>query len=75
MFTGYWLDDYNFLCPAVDKDKNNYWVLIKTVLPRDENGSISFDPISGKAFDMEIIDPDCFEWQGRKCKICMDAVS
>lgn len=71
-FTGYWLDEYTFLCPAVDKNDpyTVKWCMMKTALPRNKNGTIEFDPVSGKYYDLIILDNDEFEWKGMKCKIC-----
>lgn len=70
MFTGYWLDDYTFICKAYDKETKDYkWVKITTILPREKDGTIRFDPISHKAFDMEIIDPNNFYWNGKRLTI------
>lgn len=67
---GYWLDDKTFLAPAVDKEGTTYWCKFTTFAPRDENGSITYDHLTGKYFEMEIIDPNDFEWHGMRCKIC-----
>ncbi len=69
MFKGYWLDDYTFICPAVDKDGMILWCKLTTTLPRDKDGTIKFDPVSGKGFDLEIINPHNFEWNGYKLSL------
>ena len=69
MFRGYWLDDYTFICPAVDKDKNIQWIMITTAMPKNSEGTIQYDHITGKYFDMTIIDPNNFEWKGKRLKI------
>lgn len=67
MFTGYWLDDYTFICKAYDVEIKDYkWVEIKTILPKEKDGTIRFDSVSQKAFDMEIIDPNNFYWNGKR---------
>ena len=73
-FTGYWLDDYTFLCPATsekDNDGTIYWCKLTMALPRGKDDTIQFDPVTGKAFDMEIIDPEDFEWKGRRLRLCI----
>lgn len=67
---GYWLDDHTFIAPAVDKDGVISWVKLTTYAPRDEDGNVKYDPITGKLFDLEIIDPDDFEWKGMRLKLC-----
>lgn len=71
MFSGYWLDDYTFICQAVDKDQKVYWCKLTTFMPKDKNGNITCDLITGKYFEMKIIDPDNFEWKGYKCKLSL----
>lgn len=70
MFTGYWLDDYTFICKAYDVEIKDYkWVEIKTILPKEKDGTIRFDDVSQKAFDIEIIDPNNFYWNGKRLTI------
>ena len=69
---GYWLDDKTFLCPAVDKDGTMYWCKLTTYTPRDENGNITYDHLSGKYFDMEIVDPEHFEWKGQILRLTIE---
>ena len=73
MFSGYWLDDYNFLCPARTKDGETQWVLLTTYAPKDKNGTITCDNITGKYFDITLIDnPNDFKWKGKRVRICYD---
>ena len=68
-WTGYWLDDYTFIAPAINKDKTIYWIKITTFSPKDKNGTITYDHLTEKYFEMEIIDPNDFEWHGMRYKI------
>ena len=69
MFQGYWLDDSTCIFPAMDKDGIVSWWKLTTALPKDKDGTINFDPISGKGFDLEAIDPHNFEWNGYKLSL------
>ena len=68
-WTGYWLDDRTFLTQAIDKDGIMQWCMITTSIPRDKNGNITYDHLTGKLFDLEIIDPDNFYWKGQHLKM------
>ncbi len=66
---GYWLDDKTFLAPAADKDGTIYWCKFTIFAPRNKDGSITYDHLTGKYFEMEIIDSNNFEWHGMKYKL------
>ena len=66
---GFWLDNYTFICPCRYIGDTFLWCKITLAVPKDKDGGIPFDHVTRKYFDIEIINPRNFKWNGHTLDI------
>ena len=65
-----WLDKRNCIGIFYEKDGTKHWMLITFYQDCDPSKIIELRPnYNGDLFSMTEIDPDCFEWKGKKYKL------